>query len=209
MAKRGPKPWSTYTLKPHDTITEGGAIGVLVSKNPPKRAWVDCEVYDRIVALHGTRAWMWCETTRRYVRLRTSTGKEVVLARLVLENTDKGRLKFADGDLMNHRRTNLSLTPPVGERCVPERVVRPRKEVAPKLPRERRPPRKPREKLRNDLETQVSLPIPVLPKPPPALRPMPKWEPVPSFFATKVQPNSAVVTVKCSKVTRSPDHLSL
>ena len=138
MAKRGPKPWSTYTLKPHDTITEGGRDWRPRSKRPLRRAWVDREVYERIVAQHGHRAWMWCETNGRYVRLRTAAGKEVVLARLVLENTDKGRLKFADGDLMNHRRTNLSLTPPVGERCAPVRVVRPHKEVATKLPREPR-----------------------------------------------------------------------
>lgn len=107
MGKPGRKPGSSQALPPHDTITEGGAIGVLLS-NRPARVWLDRADYDRIVAAYGTRAWAWVEATR-YVRIRPSRTEDVPVARLVLENEGRGYVHFGDGDRLNLRRRNLSI----------------------------------------------------------------------------------------------------
>jgi hypothetical protein len=107
MGKPGRKPGSSQALPPHDTITEGDAIGVLLS-NRPARVWLDRADYDRIVAAYGTRAWAWVETTR-YVRIRPSRTENVPVARLVLESEGSGFVHFGDGDRLNLRRRNLSI----------------------------------------------------------------------------------------------------
>lgn len=107
MDKPGRKPGSSQALPPHDTITEGDAIGVLLS-NRPARVWLDRADYDRIVAAYGTRAWAWVEATR-YVRLRPSRTEDVPVARLVLENDGSGYVHFEDGDRLNLRRKNVSI----------------------------------------------------------------------------------------------------
>ena len=107
MAKPGPKPGSTLTLKPHDTITEGDAVGVLLS-NRPERVWLDRNDYERIVAMHRHRAWSWV-ATGRYVRIRPSKEDSAPLARLVMESDGTGCVRFADGDRLNLRRSNLSI----------------------------------------------------------------------------------------------------
>lgn len=109
MGKPGPKPGSTLTLKPHDTITEGGAIGVLLS-NRPERVWLDRADYDRIVTAHGHRAWSWVEASR-YVRIRPTKSENEPVARLVLESDGTGFIHFSDGDRLNLRRRNLSVQP--------------------------------------------------------------------------------------------------
>lgn len=88
-------------------MTEGDAIGVLLS-NRPARVWLDRADYDRIVAAYGTRAWAWVEPTR-YVRIRPSRSENVPVARLVLESDGSGFVHFEDGDRLNLRRKNLSI----------------------------------------------------------------------------------------------------
>ena len=107
MGKPGRKPGSSQALPPHDTVIEGGAIGVLLS-NRPARVWLDRADYDRIVAAYGTRAWAWVEATR-YVRIRPSRTEDVPVARLVLESEGSGYVHFGDGDRLNLRRRNLSI----------------------------------------------------------------------------------------------------
>lgn len=107
MDKPGRKPGSSQALPPHDTITEGEAIGVLLS-NRPARVWLDRADYDRIVATYGTRAWAWVEATR-YVRIRPSRAEDVPVARLVLESEGSGYVHFGDGDRLNLRRKNVSI----------------------------------------------------------------------------------------------------
>lgn len=107
MGEPGRKPGSSQALPPHDTITEGDAIGVLLS-NRPARVWLDRADYDRIVASYGTRAWAWVEATR-YVRIRPSRTENLPVARLVLENDGSGFVHFGDSDRLNLRRNNLSI----------------------------------------------------------------------------------------------------
>lgn len=109
MSKPGPQPESTRTLKPHDTINDGDAIGVLLS-NRPDRVWLDRDDYDRILAAHGHRAWTWVKASR-YVRVRPSKTENVPVARLVLESDGTGFVHFTDGDRLNLRRKNLSVQP--------------------------------------------------------------------------------------------------
>ena len=109
VGKPGPKLGSTLNLKPHDTITVGDAIGVLLS-NRPDRVWLDRADYDRIVAAHGHRAWNWVKAAR-YVRIRPSKCEDVPLARLVLESDGSGFIHFGDNDRLNLRRTNLTVLP--------------------------------------------------------------------------------------------------
>ncbi|MFY9294994.1 MAG: hypothetical protein WAP03_30575 [Methylorubrum rhodinum] len=109
MGKPGPKPGSTLILKRHDTITEGDAIGVLLS-NRPDRVWLDRADYERIVAAYGHRAWTWVKAAR-YVRIRPAPTENVPAARLVLESDGTGFIHFADGDRLNLRRKNLSVQP--------------------------------------------------------------------------------------------------
>lgn len=96
-------------LPPHDTITEGDTIGVLLS-NRPDRVWLDRADYDRIVAMHQHRAWTWVKALR-YVRVRPAKGKDVPVARLVLESDGTGFVHFADSDRLNLRRRSLSVQP--------------------------------------------------------------------------------------------------
>lgn len=107
MGKPGRKPGYSQALPSHDTITEGDAIGVLLS-NRPARVWLDRVDYDRIVAAYGTRAWAWVEATR-YVRIRPSRTENLPVARLVLESDGNGYVHFGDGDRLNLRRRNLSI----------------------------------------------------------------------------------------------------
>jgi hypothetical protein len=195
MARFGPKPGSIKTLPPHDTIeARDGAIGVLLS-NRPERVWVDRADYERIVARFRTRKWTWVEATH-YVRLRTSQTKDVPVARLVLDSDAKGRVWFADGDRLNLRRSNLSVKPHKGARRPPKGTVirTPPVRGDDEPPKQAVTPR--RRRVLKTEETPVSIPVPALPKPPPVLRPMPKREPTLSSYTTRVQPNSAVATVK-------------
>lgn len=108
-AKPGPKPGSSRSLPPHDTITEGATIGVLLS-NRPDRVWLDRADYARLITAYGTRAWVWVNTAR-YVRVRPSASEDVPVARAVLESDGGGFVHYADGDRLNLRRENLSIQP--------------------------------------------------------------------------------------------------
>ncbi|ACK84883.1 hypothetical protein Mchl_4084 [Methylorubrum extorquens CM4] len=107
MGEPGRKLGSPQALPPHDTITEGDAIGVLLS-NRPARVWLDRADYERIIAAYGTRAWAWVEAAR-YVCIRPSRTENSPVARLVLENDGSGFVYFVDGDRLNLRRKNLSI----------------------------------------------------------------------------------------------------
>ena len=110
MTRMGPKPGTVYNLPPHDIITEGGAVGVLLS-NRPGRVWIDRADFDRIVKAHGNRSWSWIEATR-YVSLKVDQKRSVSIARLVVGNDDRF-IRYADGDRLNLRRENLSTEKPV------------------------------------------------------------------------------------------------
>lgn len=117
--KPGPKPGASRAFRPHDTITEGAAIGVLLS-NRTERVWLDRADYDRIVAAYGTRGWVWVSTAR-YVRLRPSPCEDVPVARLVLESDGSGFVRYSDGDRLNLRRENLSIQAQRERGCVLKR----------------------------------------------------------------------------------------
>lgn len=110
MARMGPKPGTVQKRPPHDIITEGGAVGVLLS-NRPARVWIDRADFDRIVKAHGNRAWAWIEAAR-YVKLNVGHMASVSVARLVVGNGDRF-IRYADGDHLNLRRENLSTEKPV------------------------------------------------------------------------------------------------
>lgn len=110
MTLKGSKPGPVLKRPPHDIITEGVAVGVLLS-NRPARAWIDRADFERIVKTHGNRGWLWVEAAR-YVKLRTYEGADVPIARLVVG--DAGHfIRYADGDRLNLRRKNLSTEEPV------------------------------------------------------------------------------------------------
>lgn len=109
MARMGPKPGTVYKLPPHDIITEGIAVGVLLS-NRPARVWIDRTDFDRIVKAHGNRSWSWIEATR-YVSLKVDQKRSVPIARLVVGSGDRF-IRYADGDRLNLRRENLSTEKP-------------------------------------------------------------------------------------------------
>lgn len=105
VAHRGLKPGTTLNLRPHDIITEGGAVGVLLS-NRPTRVWVDQADFDSIVKTYGNRVWAWIELGR-FVKLYTGPGSYVSVARLVV-GPGGYFIRYADGDRLNLRRANLS-----------------------------------------------------------------------------------------------------
>lgn len=105
MARMGPKPGTVQKRPPHDTVTEGGAVGVLLS-NRPARVWVDQADFIRIVKAHGNRTWAWVEAAQ-YVKLKVDQTVSVSVARLVVG--EGGRfIRYADGDRLNLRRANLN-----------------------------------------------------------------------------------------------------
>lgn len=92
-------------LKPHDTVTEGDAVGVLLA-NRPDRVWVDQIDYQRIVGEFGTKQWGWEDQGQRvYVRGHIKTNLSV--PRLVLQADGQGFVQYRDGDRLNLRRANL------------------------------------------------------------------------------------------------------
>lgn len=137
-------------LKPHDTLTEGDAIGVLMS-NHPERVWLYRDDYDRIVRQHGQRSWTWY-ATGRVARLVLPGGKMPSIARLVLENDGSGFVHYCDDDRLNLRRDRLSvkalkhlrnswkrreqreasLPPKVRRMVLPHRVESPRVQIVPR-----------------------------------------------------------------------------
>lgn len=89
-----------------DAITEGDAVGVLLS-NRPARVWVDQADFDRIVKAHGNRTWAWVQAAK-YVKLKVDQTVSVPVARLVVG--EGGRfIRYADGDRLNLRRANLTV----------------------------------------------------------------------------------------------------
>lgn len=118
---------------PHDIITEGGAVGVLLS-NRAARVWVDQADFARIVSEHGNRTWAWVEAAR-YVKLKIDQKVSVSVARLVVG--EAGRfIRYADGDRLNLRRENLTTEEPVqpGPRKKREQGLG-RAPTAPKVPK--------------------------------------------------------------------------
>jgi hypothetical protein len=113
MPRRGRKP------APHDILTEGDAIGVLLS-NRPERVWVDRADYERIIAAKGVRAWSWHETGS-FVRIAGRAERDTPVARLVLEVGKGGTVHFADGDRLNLRRANVSIGSRQHVACSPRR----------------------------------------------------------------------------------------
>lgn len=106
MARRGPKPGTIIPRPPHDIITQGGAVGVLLS-NRPWRCWVDQADFTGIIEKHGNRSWSWIEAAQ-YVRIRPDGRTGVPLARLIVG--EGGRfIRFKDGDRLNLRRANLKV----------------------------------------------------------------------------------------------------
>lgn len=105
MARKGPQPGTVQNRKPHDTITEGNAVGVLLS-NRPSRVWVHREDFTRIVQAHGNRTWAWVEA-KQYVKLKVDQVVSVPVARLVVGGGGRF-IRYADGDRLNLRRENLS-----------------------------------------------------------------------------------------------------
>lgn len=154
MARRGPKPGTIIPRPPHDIITQGGAVGVLLS-NRPWRAWTDLVDFSRIVKEHGNRSWSWIEAAQ-YVRIRPDGRTGVPLARLIVG--EGGRfIRFKDGDRLNLRRANLKVEEAVRPGGRVKRETPKSDEVVKREPRKQRCLRLPPANLRT-LPALVSLP---------------------------------------------------
>ena len=180
MGLRGPKPGTIIPRPPHDIITQGGAVGVLLS-NRPARVWVDLVDFTGIVEKYGNRSWSWIEAAQ-YVRLRPDGRTGMPLARLIVG--EKGRfIRFKDGDRLNLRRANLRV----------EEAVRPGGRVKREIPTPdlvvKREPRR----QRGLPSPQANLRPPKAPVQAPARSPHRK-------VVTPKQAVQAVVTVKRSRV---------
>lgn len=99
-------------MKQYETITETDrdgreVVGVRLSNVPDARAWLYRADYEAFVARHGVKAWLLHGAkTKRYVRANRR-GKGNGLMNIAAEITGQRYTRFADGNTLNLRRSNL------------------------------------------------------------------------------------------------------